>query len=95
MRKLPTRRVISTRSNLKGHVLREITAALGLDYSPFELKETPIINRLVTFRNTIAHGGGIPISPADYNALHAEIITIMDDYKDLIQDAADNSRHLR
>jgi hypothetical protein len=95
MRRIPTRRVVSTRSNLKGAVLREITATLGLDYSLFELKETPVINRLVTFRNTIAHGGGLPILEDDYNALHAEIIALMDIYRDLVQDAADNDSHLR
>jgi hypothetical protein len=95
MRQIPTRGVIRTHSNLKGSVLREITATLGLDYAPFELKETPVINRLVKFRNTIAHGGGLPISPADYNALHTEAIALMDTYRDVIQDAADNRLHLR
>ncbi len=95
MRRLPTRAVISTRSNLKGAVLREIAATLGLDYAPFELKENPVINRLAKLRNTIAHGGGLPVTPADYNALHAETITLMDAYKDSIQDAADNARHVR
>lgn len=95
MRRMPTKRVVSTRSNLKGTVLREITSTLGLDYSPFELKETPVINRLVRFRNTIAHGGGIRILLTDYNALHGETIVLMDTYRDLIQDAADNDGHLR
>jgi len=95
MRRLPIQHAISTRSNLKGPVLREITATLGLDYSHFELKERPIINRLATFRNTIAHGGGLPVEATEYNALHAETISLMDAYKDLIQDAADNNRHFR
>lgn len=95
MRRIPTRQVISTRSNLKGEVLREITATLGLDYTPFELKETPVINRLVAFRNSIAHGAGMPIPEDDYNALHKDIIALLDTYKTLIQDAAYNDAHLK
>ncbi len=95
MRRIPNRRVISTKSNLKGAVLREITATLGIDYSQFELKERPVIDRLVKFRNTIAHGGGNPVEKDDYNVLHTEIIILMDKYRDLIQDAADNDRHFR
>ena len=95
LRRIPFQRVITTRSNLKGAVLREIVATLGIDYSPFELKEQPVINRLVKFRNLIAHGGGIPIPQLDYDILHAETIALMDVYKDLIQDAAYNDRHFR
>jgi len=95
MRRLPVKRVISTRSNLKGVVLREIAATLGINYSRFELKEKSVIDRLVQFRNLIAHGDGLPVSQADYVDLHTEIIALMDIYKDLIQDATSNDRHLR
>jgi hypothetical protein len=95
MKRLRSKGVISTRSNLKGEVLREITATLGIDYSRFELKEKPVIDRLVQFRNSIAHGDGRPVSQGDYADLHTEIILLMDAYKDLIQDAASNNRHLR
>ena len=87
--------MISTRSNLKSHVLREITAILGIDYEPFALKEQGVINRLARLRNTIAHGGGLPVLEIDYNDLHTGIIALMDVYKDVIQDAADNDGHLR
>jgi hypothetical protein len=75
--------------------LREITTTLGIDYTVFELKEKPVINRLVKFRNQIAHGNGLPVSQVDYANLHTEIIALMDIYKDLILDAANNDRHLR
>jgi hypothetical protein len=94
-RRLPIRGVISTKSNLKGVVLREITATLGIEYSDFELKEKPVIDRLVHFRNTIAHGGGMPVSQAEYANLHTEIIVLMDRYKDLLEDAAHNDKHLQ
>jgi shikimate kinase len=92
---MPVKQVISTRSNLKSAVLKEIAATLSIDYSGFELKEKPVIDRLVKLRNTIAHGGGMPVSQADYTDLHNEIISLMDHYKSLIEDAADNDRHLR
>jgi hypothetical protein len=94
-RRLPWKHVISTRSNLNGDVLREIAATLGLDYSPFELKEKAVIDRLVTFRNSVAHGEGQPISQPDYDILHAETIDLLNKYRDLIEDAAFNNRHIR
>jgi MAE_28990/MAE_18760-like HEPN len=95
MRRMPVKRVIATRSNLKGEVLREIAATIGIDYSAFALKEKPVIDRLVQLRNKIAHGIGVPVAQADYVSLHNEIIALMDHYRTLIQDAADNDRHLR
>jgi hypothetical protein len=86
--------VISTHSNLKSTVLREIAATLGLDYTPFELKKV-VIDRLVMFRNSVAHGTGQSISDSDYNTLHTETIFLMDNYKDLIEDAAYHSRHVK
>ncbi|HXF15859.1 MAG TPA: MAE_28990/MAE_18760 family HEPN-like nuclease [Burkholderiales bacterium] len=94
-KRIPTKGVISTRSNLKGEVLREIAATLGIDYAPFALKEKPVIDRLVQYRNSIVHGKGLPIQQNEYEELHREIISLMDTYKDLIQDAADGDGHLR
>lgn len=94
-KRLPWRNVISTRSNLKSSVLREIAATLGLDYTPFELKEKAVIDRLVAFRNSVAHGAGQPISQPDYDTLHVETIDLLDKYRDLIEDAAFNQRHIR
>lgn len=95
MKRLPKEMVISTRSNLKGDVLREITQTLGLDYAAFELKETPVINRLVKFRNTIADGGGLPIQESEYIALHTETDALLDSYGDAVRDASENDGHLR
>jgi hypothetical protein len=63
--------------------LHEIASTLGLDYSPFELKEKSVIDRLATLRNSVAHGRGQPISQTDYNLLHTETIGLLDKYKDL------------
>lgn len=95
MQRIPVHGVITTRSNLKGPVFREIAMTLGIDYGAFELKEKPIINRLAEFRNSIAHGAGRAVSKPDYDTLHTETIILMDAYKDSIQDAADNDRHFR
>lgn len=93
--RIPWKNVISTRSNLKSEVLREIAAALGLDYSPFELKEKAVIDRLVHFRNSVAHGEGQSISEEDYNTLHTETIDLLNKFRDSIEDAAYHDRHLR
>ncbi|MFO0952420.1 MAG: MAE_28990/MAE_18760 family HEPN-like nuclease [Isosphaeraceae bacterium] len=94
-RRVPWKNVIATHSNLKSTVLREITATLGLDYAPFELKEKAVIDRLVKFRNSVAHGVGQPILQADYDTLHVETIGLLDQFRDLVEDAAFNNSHLR
>lgn len=93
--RIPWKNVISTRSNLKSEVLREIAAALGLDYSPFELKEKAVIDRLVNFRNSVAHGEGQAISTVDYGVLHSETIELLNIFRDSIEDAAYHDKHLR
>lgn len=93
--RLPWRNVVSTRSNLKSDVLREIAATLGLDYTPFQSKEKSVIDRLVELRNSVAHGQRLAIPRADYDSLHTETIGLLDRYRDLIEEAAHENKHLR
>jgi hypothetical protein len=46
---------INTKSNLKSGILNEICDMFGLDYKKFT-QITPDIDRLVSVRNSIAHG---------------------------------------
>ena len=52
---------INTESNLSSKVLKEISWCLGVDYSPFEIREKFIDSHLLGRRNSIAHGQHIDI----------------------------------
>ncbi len=54
--KLVSSNAVQTKSNLSADRLRDIITVLGLDYSPFKLLEKTVIERLVSQRNSIAHG---------------------------------------
>lgn len=75
-------------SNLNSEVLRDIACMLGLDYSPYEIKEKVIDESLLRSRNEIAHGRYLLIDFDQYMNLHHEVITMMDLFRDQIENAA-------
>ena len=79
---------IAARSNLDAARLRVIIGTLGLDYSPFELKEKQVITRLVKLRHKIAHGAGAPVDLASFKELHSETVTLLGCFRDQVVDAA-------
>ncbi|WP_353259364.1 MAE_28990/MAE_18760 family HEPN-like nuclease [Prochlorothrix hollandica] len=85
---IPHKDVIQTGSNLSSSVLKEIICVLGLDYSPYELKQRLIDTELLAKRNAIAHGEHLEIDSDDYGKLHNQVITMMDDFKTQIENSA-------
>lgn len=78
---VPNENIIRTGSNLNSHILREILTTVGLDYSIYELKNNLIDTVLLKNRNSIAHGEYIELDEIDFNELHTEVISMMDDIK--------------
>lgn len=85
---IPSAGIIRTRANLKSEVLREIIFTLGLDYTPFEVKEKAVVDRLVGLRNAVAHGRGAPVDAATYAVLHSGVIEMLDEMKDQVDVSA-------
>jgi MAE_28990/MAE_18760-like HEPN len=79
---------IKTQSNLNSEVLKDIICILGLDYSLYETKEKIIDETLLRSRNEIAHGQYLLIEFNQYIELHHEIISLMDLFRDQIENAA-------
>lgn len=52
------RKRVSTRSNLRGSVLRELLSACGLDWAGYETDESFLDSEICDARNEIAHGAG-------------------------------------
>lgn len=78
---VPNENVIKTGSNLNSNILREILTTVGLDYSSYELKNNLIDAVLLKNRNSIAHGEYLELDEMDFNDLHSEIVSMMDDIK--------------
>lgn len=85
---------IKTKSNLNSEVLRDIMCILGLDYSLYETKEKIIDETLLRSRNEIAHGQYLLIEFNQYMELHHEIISLMDLFRDQIENAAISKAYL-
>lgn len=80
--------VIRTQSNLNSIILREIMTSIGLDFSPYETKSKLIDEKLLHYRNTIAHGQFLEVDIKDYVDLHDEIRKMIDAFKTDVENAA-------
>ncbi len=79
---------ISTASNLSSEILKEISAILGLDFSPFSTKAKLIDEQLLKTRNEIAHGEDVIFDRDKYIELQKEVIQMLDIFKNQLENAA-------
>ena len=87
---------IQTGANLKIDVLREILSVTGIDPTDY-IGKRGIIDRLVDQRNLVAHGAhgeGFEIPLDDYEALHQDVITLVEMFRTDVQNAATLSQFL-
>ena len=78
---------VQTSSNLSSRRLKSIILALGLDYSPFELKENMIDAQLLNWRNIIAHGKCSCPTEDDLTLLYKEIPGLLRNFKNQVENA--------
>ena len=81
--KISQLRAIQTGANLSSRRLKSIILTLGLDYSPFELKENMIDAQLLNWRNTIAHGKWSCPKEEDLALLYQEIPSLLRNFNDV------------
>ncbi len=87
--------LVDTESNLKPVVLRKNLFKLGFPHDKFEHLEGQI-NKLLQFRNNIAHGANISgIGKDDYEKLRDDVNLIISEVKQEIMSALQNSAYLR
>jgi hypothetical protein len=85
--KIPQLGMIKTGSNLTARRLKAIVLTLGLDYSPFELKENLMDAQLLDWRNKIAHGKYLCPEEADFTSLYNEVSFLLRNFKDQLVNA--------
>lgn len=86
---------VDTESNLSSAVLCDILAAVGLDYSRWESRELLLDGSLLEARNEIAHGKRRSIDDATYLQLQALVLSMLDDLKVEVEDAAVSKSFLK
>jgi hypothetical protein len=85
---IPFKTAVQTKANLSSTVLQNILAMLGLDYTFYETKEKLIDERLLSSRNTIAHGSYLLVTIKDYVELHEQITAMMNHFRNDIDNSA-------
>jgi len=79
--RLPRTAAPKVGSNLNAQRLKDIVLVLGLDYSAFELKEQLLDEKLLRWRNEIAHGRLLCPHADEFDLLYAETTALMRHFK--------------
>jgi hypothetical protein len=85
---VPYKDIVQTGSNLSSSILREITCLLSLDYSLYETKQVLIDEKLLSRRNSIAHGNFLQLDKQDYLELHEQVVGMMDVFRNQVENCA-------
>lgn len=85
---VPYKNAVDTKSNLSSKVLLDILDALGLEAKQFNTRLKFIDTNLVNPRNHIAHGEVLNMSVEDYLTLHDDVLTLIETYKNEIENAS-------
>lgn len=85
---VPHENVIDTQSNLNSSVLKEIVHTIGLDYTPYVLKEKLIDRDLLKARNQVAHGQYLAVDAPKFEALYDEVKNLLELFHNQVSNAA-------
>lgn len=83
------RNMISTHSNPSSKELKEIVASIGLETDIFDLKANYIDNNLLSNRHKVVHGERHQIDKDDFKTTFDVIMELLEQYEELIVQAAD------
>jgi len=85
---VPYKSAVDTKSNLSSKVLQDILSSLGIPQANFSTRMNFIDSNLVNPRNHIAHGEDFDLSAAEYMALHDAVMSLLETYKNEVENAA-------
>ena len=92
---LPYREGIDTKSNLSSKALLDILDTLGLDHTHFQTRLQFIDSNLVNPRNHIAHGEELSLTTEEYLALHHDVLTLIETYRNEVENSSITKRYER
>jgi hypothetical protein len=84
---------VSTKSNLRYEIFKEISGQLGLIDFIVNVDEHFINSKLCDKRNAVAHGSTVPISQDDFDDCRIVISDLIRSFKNRIVTAASNSEY--
>jgi len=82
--RIPKSTIVDTKSNLRYTVLAEIMSSIGFPVTSFVTRDKLIDRTLCDGRNTIAHGRTMYPAVGSFDDLHAEVMEMIEDIRDLI-----------
>lgn len=88
-------KIIDTQGNPKPEIFKEIIESIGLKYPELELKKNYINHDLLKNRNKIVHGEKTYLTKKDFLDTYDNIMEIIDEFIDIILEAADNESYLK
>ena len=86
---------ISTHSNPSSAELEEILETIGIESDIFETKATYIDSSLLEKRHKVVHGERSDLDKEDFLTTFKIIIDLVEEYKTLLVNAADNKIYMR
>jgi len=86
---------IDARGNLNYNALSDILVAVGVDETPYATKKAVIDEKLLSRRNSVAHGDFLPIDADEYSNLHAQVLDLIDRLRTDLENAAVMRSYLR
>lgn len=93
--RIPKDSIVDTKSNLRSTVLSEILNYIGFDPDAFLTKNNLIDKTLCDGRNAIAHGRDFYPDPDEFDTLHDEVMSMLEEIRDTILLHARDQRYRR
>lgn len=88
-------KIVSTHSNPSSTELKEILETIGIDSDIFETKAHYIDSSLLSNRHKVVHGENSNIDKDDFLNTFKIIMKLIDEYKGLIAQTAEDKRYLK
>jgi len=92
---LPWDDAVDAKSNLNWEVLQEVLCMLGLEVANYSTKKAVIDDKLLFYRNRIAHGERVGLEVSDYDIMQATVLELVDSFRNDIENAALTKKYQR